>query len=152
MRKQGLLTQQSTRKLGRQIKAALNKDRGKRAADVAGEIEAKLAAGEMQEAWKLLKGWYRAAEDRPPKPCHASMARQTAERVALYQRVPPPGESIPINVDPFQIDDSVPKEPEIRAVVKGLRTGRAGGASGMTAEHIKEWLRRQSHHLPSQQS
>ena len=56
MRKQGLLTQQSTRKLGRQIKAALNKDRGKRVANVAGEIEAKLAAGEMQEAWKLLKG------------------------------------------------------------------------------------------------
>ena len=73
MKKQGLLTQQLTRKLGRQIKAALNKDRGKRAADVAKEIEAKLAAGEMQEAWKLLKGWYHAAEDRPPKPCHASM-------------------------------------------------------------------------------
>jgi hypothetical protein len=34
----------------------------------------------------------------------------------------------------------VPEEPEIRAVVKGLLNGRAGGASGMCAEHIKQWL------------
>ena len=52
----------------------------------------------------------------------------------------PPGNPIPINVKPFAIDDSVPKEPEIRAVVKELRNGRAGGASGIKAEHIKQWL------------
>ena len=46
-----------------------------------------------------------------------------------------------INVEPFAINDSVPKEPEIRAVVKGMHNGRAGGTSGVKAKHIKQWLR-----------
>ena len=66
------------------------------------------------------------------------MARQTADRETVCQRVPPPGESIPINVDPFELDDSVPQEPDIRVVAKGLRNGRASDVSGMTAEPIKE--------------
>ena len=44
-------------------------------------------------------------------------------------------------MEPFAINDAVPEEPEIRSVVKGLRNGRAAGASGITAEHIKQWLR-----------
>ena len=141
LRKEGKLTQQSSRTHNRRIKAALKEDRRKRAADVAETIELKLAEGEMQEAWRLLKGWYRSAEDRPPKPCHDAMTKQTKDRETLYAKVSPPGASIPINVQPFDIKDDVPEEPEIRAVVKGLRNGRAGGASGMCAEHIKQWLR-----------
>ena len=108
---------------------------------MAKSIEQKLAEGETQEAWRLLKGWYRSAEDRPSKPCHDAMTKQTKDRETLYAKVSPPGASIPINVQPFDIKDDVPEEPEIRAVVKGLRNGRAGGASGMCAEHIKQWLR-----------
>ena len=101
----------------------------------------KLAGGEMQEAWWMLKAWYRNAEDRAPKPCYDTMAKQTAERAELYAKVQAPGEPIPINVEPYAIDNAVPKEPEIRAVVKGMRNERAGGASGIKAEQIKQWLR-----------
>ena len=52
----------------------------------------------------------------------------------------PPGESIPINVEPFEVDDAVPTDSEIRGVVKGMKNGRAGGSGGITAEHIKLWL------------
>ena len=89
----------------------------------------------MQDVWLMLKGWYRTAKDRAPKP---TMANQTAERAELYAKVQAPGAPIPINVEPFAIDDSVPKEPEIRAVVKGMRNGRAGGVSGIKAEQIKQ--------------
>ena len=104
------------------------------------QIETKLAVGEMQEAWRLLKGWYRVAEDRAPKPCYKAMAKQTSKRAELYARVQPPGEPIPINIQPFDIDDLVPKESKIQAVVRGLRNGRAGGVSGIKAKHIKQWM------------
>ena len=74
----------------------------------------------------MLKGWCRNAEDRAPKPCYDTMAKKTAERAELYAKVQAPGAPIPINVEPFTIDDSVPKEPEIRAVVKGMRDEVAG--------------------------
>ncbi len=40
----------------------------------------------------------------------------------------------------FEILDGVPTDKEIRAVVLGLKNGRATGATGMTAEHVKTWL------------
>ena len=98
----------------------------------------KLAGGEIQEACRMLKGWYRTAEDRAPKPCYDTMAKQTAERAELYVKVQAPGAPIPINVVPFAIYDSIPKEPEIRAVVKAMQNGRPGDASGFKAGHFKQ--------------
>jgi hypothetical protein len=129
-RKRGMLTQQSTRRWGRQIKASLNSDRIKRAANVATDIEAHLAAGDLKEAWRCLKGWYTAASDRLPKPCHASMDKQTAEIVELYRKVPPPGDPIPINVEPFDLDDSIPEDAAIREVVAGLKMAELGEVAG----------------------
>ena len=124
----------------RSVMAALKHDRKKRAANVGDVMMEKLVEEEMQEAWRMLKGWYRTAKDRAPKPCYDTMAKQMAERAELYANVQAPGAPIPINIEPFAIDDSVPKEPEIRAVVKGMCNGRAGGASGIKAEEIKQWL------------
>ena len=65
------------------------------------------------------------------------MDAQTIERKKLYAKVEPPGEPIPINVEPFVVNDATPTEAEIRAVVKGLKNGQAGGVSGIQAEHVK---------------
>ena len=71
------------------------------------------------------------------------MADQTRERVELYRVVPSPGETIPVNVEPTDINDDTPQDEELREVVRGMRmrNGRAGGASRMQAEYLKEWLR-----------
>ena len=58
----------------------------------------------------------------------------------MYRRVPPPGENIPVTVDPTHIDDSVPTEDEIEAAVKKLRRNRAGGPSRIRAENVKGWI------------
>ena len=104
-------------------------------------IEGHLELGDLKEAWRCLKGLYTAALDRPPKPCHNSMEKQTAEREELYWKVSPPWDPIPINVEPFDLDDSIPEVAEIRVVAEGLRNGRYGGSSGVRSEHIKMWLR-----------
>jgi len=54
------------------------------------------------------------------------MSKQTTERVELYEKVPPPGDPIPINIEPFEINDEAPGEVELRGVVRGLQNGRAG--------------------------
>ena len=44
-----------------------------------------------------------------------------ADRVSLYQRVPPLGDNIPVTVAPFTIKNAVPDEEEINWAVKRLQ-------------------------------
>ena len=64
----------------------------------------------------------------------------TAERVTLYSRVPPLGDSIPVNIEHFAVEDRVPEEGDIEWAVKRLQNNRAGGPSRMQAEDLKGWL------------
>jgi hypothetical protein len=91
LQQQGKLSQQVSCLIGRQIKAGLSGDRQQRAPNAAENIEVHLAGGESKEAWQCLKGWYQAASDRTPAASRVSLAVQTAERVTLYGKVPPPG-------------------------------------------------------------
>ena len=59
----------------------------------------------------------------------------------MYEQVPLPGELIPINVEPKEVEDVSPANLELRDVVQGLCNGRAGGTSVIWAETIKGWLR-----------
>ena len=68
------------------------------------------------------------------------LKRITAERVALYIRVPPPGDSIPVEIEPFDVEDGVPDEGEIEWAVKRLHNNRDEGRSRMRKEHLKGWL------------
>jgi hypothetical protein len=113
LRQQGKLSKRMSRLLGRQIASGLRGDRRQRAADVAGNIEGLLASREMKEAWRCLKGWYKAASDTPPAASQLSLATQTAERVDLYRKVPPPGDPLPIHVDKVDISDGPPSNGEL---------------------------------------
>ena len=93
-----------------------------------------------QEAWHHLQGWYKATVDRPPPPARATLAWVTAERTTLYSRVPPPGDTIPVTIAPFTVEDGVPSEAEVEWAVKLLRNNRSGGPSRMRAEKLKGWL------------
>ena len=142
LKTRGSLQQRGERNLSRRINASFRQDRMARAENAAVEIETKLNGGDFKAGWTIAKRWYRAATDRGPKPCFETMETQTTERVELYGKVEPPGEPIPINVQPFGICDGTPDDEEIRDVVKyHLKSGRAGGASFLRAEDIKRWLR-----------
>ena len=69
------------------------------------------------------------------------LKRVTAERTTLYSRVPPPpGDTIPVTIEPFAVEDGVPLEVEVEWEIKRLRINRAGGPSRMRAEDLKGWL------------
>ena len=79
--------------------------------EIAGE-EVETLLGEdppnAKEAWRRLKGWYKAAVNRAPPPAQATLERITAKRVDLYSYVSSRGENIPVTVAPVEVDDSVP--------------------------------------------
>jgi hypothetical protein len=140
LRQQGKLSQKAARVIGSQIAAGLKGDRAQRAAAAAEKIQGHLVAGEPKEAWRSLKGWYKAATNRAPKASKMSLAAQTAKRVTLYGRVASKGDPIPIHVDKANILDDIPSDAELRAIVRELQNGRAAGATGLQVEHIKMWL------------
>jgi hypothetical protein len=126
--------------LNRQIGVSLQKDQTDQTAAVGATVEAKLARGNIQEAFRHLKGWYRAATETQAKLCYHTMEPQTLERVDLYARRESPGNPLPNNVTPVVINDDVLMDGELRHVASKLTNGRAVGASGMHAKHVKEWL------------
>ena len=101
--------------MGKAITARLAQDRRRRADEARAEVEALMKADPplIQEAWYRLQGWYKAAVDRAPPPDRATLKRVTAERVTLYSRIPPPGNTTPVTIEPFTVEDGVPTEAEI---------------------------------------
>jgi hypothetical protein len=132
--------QQAAHLIRRQIATRLKGDRAQHAAAAAEKIEGHLVAGEPKEAWRSLKGWYKAATNCMPKASKMLLAAQTAKCVALYGRATSKGDPIPIHVNKADIPDDIPSDRELRAVVRELKNGRAAGATGLQAEHIKVWL------------
>ena len=139
-RRDGHLSRALSRRYGRKIRASLKLDRIERARRVGEAISGHLATGDYKEAWRSLRGWYRAAGNVPQKRCHAAMEQQTKEREALYAAVDPPGEPIPCNVEPTDVEDDAPSDALLREVVGALKNDRAKGAAGMRAEDLKSWL------------
>ncbi len=140
LRRTGRLCQMGARRLHRQIGKSLRTDRADRTLSVRTLIESKFTMGNVHEAFPHLKGRYRAASETQAKPCRQTMDRQTAKRVDLYTRRQSLGEPLPINIDPVDINNATPSDGELRVAVGELTNGRAAGASGMRAEHVKAWL------------
>ena len=97
------------RRLGRAIKASLAADWRQQADEAGVDVEALVGADPplIQEAWHRIQGWYKAAFDRAPSPARVTLKRITAEKVAMYIHVPPPGDNVPVAIKPFKVDDLV---------------------------------------------
>jgi len=128
------------RRLNRQVKSALQKDRLRRMEETAEAIGKLLDDHNVEGAWSRLKAWYKHAGDRPSAPSRADLQQTSDEYRDLYSRTAPPGESIPVLVAPFDICDEIPSEEEIERHVKWLKNGKSPGPTGMRAEHLKGWL------------
>ena len=137
----GKIRQDAARRMKREVRAALKADKTRLTAEVGESIVSELSSGNVHEAFRHLKGWYRSASETQARPCHQTMERQTDERVELYTERAASGAEFPGNGTPFIIDDNPPSDGELRTAVSQLSHGRCGGASGIRAEHIKAWLR-----------
>ncbi len=113
----GKIRQAAARRMKREVQAALKADKSRLTAEVGESIVSELSQGNVQEAFRHLKGWYRAASETQARPCHQTMERQTDERVELYAERDAYGAGFPANGTPFPIADAPPSEGELRTVV-----------------------------------
>ena len=129
-------------RLSHAIATSLRGDRWRWEEEAGVEVEALLGSDPQlhREVCHLIKGWHWDAANRATPPPRVSLERIMAERVELYSYIPPPGANIPISVEPFPVDDSVPTEDKIEWEVKRLRNHRSGGTSVIWAEQMKGWL------------
>ena len=51
--------------------------------------------------------------ETPPPPSRGNIGQVTVERVELYNHVPPPCRSIPVEFTPFPVQESILREVEI---------------------------------------
>ena len=123
----------------REMWASLKNDHKERTKQVGEDIEAKLAKGDVQEAFRHLKGWYPDATETEAWPCKQTMERQTKEREELYEKRVSPRAPIPTHYH-TAIRNDTPSDGEIRTTLKKSSNGRAAGASNMRAKHLKAWL------------
>ena len=84
----------------RKINAALKADKTCLTAEVGKQIVAELAKGDVQEAFRNLKGWYRKAGEMQARPCRQTMEGQTDKRVALYVERAAHGAEFPAKTGP----------------------------------------------------
>ena len=62
----------------------------------------------VKDTETYMKGWYNTVTGHTPPPAWVSIKQITVEWVALYHHMPPLGDNIPVVVDPFLVNDSVP--------------------------------------------
>jgi hypothetical protein len=136
-------SRQEARRLTRQIKQSLKADWRHRAEDTARAIGDCLHSEEpdLQQAWNILKRWYRHATARQPRPSRADLVTVSTEYATLYtaESPSPPGPPVPVHVAPFPINDATPTDQEIGDAVRRLKNNKSPGASKIKAEHFKEW-------------
>jgi hypothetical protein len=75
---------------------------------------------------------------RPLKPTREDLDKVSDDFEHLFSHRPPPGEDLPIHVQPFPIPDTIPDEESGGAIMR-LKNGKYPGAIGMRAEDLKRW-------------
>ncbi len=97
----------------REIQKCLCANRDARTKVVGETISTELARGNVQEAFRRLKGWYWSATDTQARPCFQTMDRQTEERINLYWRRNSPRHPIHVGENLFDVRDDRPTDDEI---------------------------------------
>lgn len=132
---------QRVKSLKRRIQKAIKADRKRRIEKASEEIENLLTAGRTQEAYGKARCWYRDRSAHVPKPTIQEEEKTREQYESLYTAEEPPGDPIPIHVQPFPVVDSPPTNSEVCAATAKLKNGKSPGANGIRAEHLKRWMR-----------
>ena len=128
------------RRLKPLVKRGLRRDRKARAYAAARTAEAFLDQNEIRNAFNAIKGWYREAGPRPPKPSCDDIEAVRREQQELHRHRDLEEPPIPVHVVPAAVPDGPPTDDEINRAVRCLKTGKAAGPTGITAEDLKEWF------------
>ncbi len=132
--------QDARRRMKCKIGTAIKADKHKLTTNVGDSIVAELAKGDVKEAFRHLKAWYRKAAEMQARPCCQTMEHQTNKREELYAEWAAYGKGFPVNGTPYTIGNNQPIDGKLWAAVSLPNHSRCRGALGIRSEHIKAWL------------
>ena len=126
-------------KLGREKRRLLRRDRRRRATGVSLLACSYLEAGDIRNAYDVIRGWYRKRGGHTPKPTIHDLDQVSKEYARLYSAVPLFSDPLPINVQPAMVNDGPPTESEILTAARHLARGKQPGASAIRIEDVLRW-------------
>ena len=129
------------RDLKKEARRALRNDRKKRNDEIGARFESAYAGRDQRQAYKEIRGWYRKREGVDVKPTEKELKQTQTIYKTLFTRQDPEGDPVPIITEPFDINDEVPSEEEIRRALKLMRRNKTPGASGIKVEHLQQWAK-----------
>jgi hypothetical protein len=95
------------------------------------EAFSELERGNIHNAFATIQGWYKKRGGPITKPTSADMEQLRDTYQSFFATSPPPGDPIPIHVDPYPVNDDVPSEEEISFALDHMCRGRCPGPSGI---------------------
>ena len=132
----------ATKDIGRELRRSLRQDRRKRIQRTAEEIEAKLADGDIIEAFAILRHWYRKFTGRALKPCHADLERTRETYVQLFTDDDLSDEQpLDFEYEGNEVKDEIPDGEEIKCALFKMRSRKAPGLTRISVDDLKLWYR-----------
>ena len=123
----------------RTIRRLLRRDRRNRAESVSQEINSLLQSGDIRGAFSILRAWYRDRSGFSSKPTRHDLDCTHIEFLALYKAMQSPGEPLPVNVAPAEINDEPPNEAEIFRALENMNLRKVPGPSKIRVEDLLYW-------------
>ena len=104
-------------------------------------METYTGGADPRGAYAILKYWYRHASARTPNSSWKDIEKVRGYFQTLYQREDPQPPGIPLatHIEQSKVNDKIPLEAEVDAMVCRLRPHKAGGHTHLCAEHFKQW-------------
>ena len=100
-----------------------------------------LAKGDIKGAFRKAQKWYWKRGQAVPKPTYQDEKATCKEFEELHMATAQVGEPTPIHITPTpRIDNRPPEKEEVQKGVRRMSNCKAVGATGIAAEHIKEWM------------
>ena len=130
------------KQLGKELRRSLRKDRRNRVNEVSTKIEEELKRNNVVEAYDILQSWYKKFSGRSERPSLEDLASKREFYTNLFLKEETERETLKINYEGNDVDDSIPEEKEIIKALFKLKNWRAPGLTGITVEQLKGWYRR----------
>ena len=93
------------------------------------------------EAYNILRCWYKKISGQSDKPLPDDLASKKDFYSNHFAKDKVDRETLEIDYDGEDVDDSIPEEVEIKEALFKLRNRTAPGLTGITVEHMKSWYR-----------
>ena len=125
------------KQLGKELRRSLRKDRRNRVNEVSTKIEEELKRNNVVKAYDILRSWYKKFSGRSERPSLEDLASKREFYPNLFSKEETERETLKINYEGNDVDDSIPEEKEIIKALFKLKNRRAPGLTGITVEQLK---------------